>query len=1135
MANKIKYNSQASRWELLDAANNVIDYAVGSVGQNPSDLSWGSITVTTGPSKGATADASDIREGETAVVDGVLLSGTMSDMGSFIYTPTASGKVSGAGYYDTVYIEGDTDLKAENIKKGVSVFGVEGSYEAPVVDTTNLTAGNIKAGVTINGVTGTFTDDATVESSDMLKGTTAYANGTKVTGNMEDHGDYTWNVTSKSYTPLPSGHYLSVDLNIAGIDNIQAGNIRSGVSILGVTGTLEEGSDVDFSGASSGIANYLMSGYKAFDNTGALISGTAENYTDQYSSLPVRTVINWGGDGSYGDIVMTPTVSNTAVVSNESMICAQVEGLIPSNIKKGVTIGYLTGTYEGVTVSDPIYDVQYETTVTSEDVYTFSTYSEFMKDIPAGWYKYGARVVCRMDNLIASNIKSGVSILGITGTYEGGPSVDLSGVTAEAQYVLSGQKFVNSSGTLVNGTALDARAIYGRMEVTSIDVNMGEINLKPLSALMPEGTAIITPQTTFFCSVRNILMDGTTITPTKSVQIISSKGKLFYGDITINPIPDEYIVTSGATATAADITKGKTAWANGTLLEGTHEDSAVGGGGMEFYECANAGSGSTADPNTIILGENSNWGDGLNAHNFVGTYVNDSSLTGADRRFINQNNPEYVILYDTTMNTAGSFILTESIAGYGLPYWMNTILLQSPTMDANATVEEICAAEWFVTDAGNVTFNFNNPPSFSTISSGDSGSDTSTTTWSGYKMEWREGISSPAVSAIRISGTTNGIADGDYVSDTALTGADRKFINASNANAFIVWDGDGWALSLNGTNRVAVTNTDNSGDMPTSSIEYICSVGFRVMFNGNGVIGSVGDAVSAEAVTIGGGGSLDGWYKTDTLTEGLEVKGYTPEVGKVYNEDTTALVYLHPDQPIVEVISTTATAGDILAGKTAVLNGELVTGTLEKGPDVDLSGVTAEAQYVLSGQKFVNSSGTLVTGTAGDARENYGRMEVVSVQDEYGSGDRLRINTTPVAIYGNTAIITPNTKFWCQIDAMPAQTITPTKSTQTIAGDKYLYGGVTINPIPAEYITTTDANATAADIAKDKTAYVNGQKITGTMEASSGDSTVKFGYWTAEGKFQEIDLSGDSPVDIGEPVTVDAVMFATGKPSPEYN
>lgn len=50
----------------------------------------------------------------------------------------------------------------------------------------------------------------------------------------------------------------------------------------------------------------------------------------------------------------------------------------------------------------------------------------------------------------------------------------------------------------------------------------------------------------------------------------------------------------------------------------------------------------------------------------------------------------------------------------------------------------------------------------------------------------------------------------------------------------------------------------------------------------------------------------------------------------------------------------------------------------------------------------------------------------------------------------------------------------------------------------------------------------------------AGDSTVKFGYWTADGKFQEVDLSGDAPVDSGEPVAVNAVMFDTGKDVPDY-
>ena len=48
----------------------------------------------------------------------------------------------------------------------------------------NLLAENIKSGVTISGVTGTFTNDGTATASDMANGVTAYVNGQKVTGNV---------------------------------------------------------------------------------------------------------------------------------------------------------------------------------------------------------------------------------------------------------------------------------------------------------------------------------------------------------------------------------------------------------------------------------------------------------------------------------------------------------------------------------------------------------------------------------------------------------------------------------------------------------------------------------------------------------------------------------------------------------------------------------------------------------------------------------------------------------------------------------------------------------------------------------------------------------------------------------------
>lgn len=63
------------------------------------------------------------------------------------------------------------------------------------------------------------------------------------------------------------------------------------------------------------------------------------------------------------------------------------------------------------------------------------------------------------------------------------------------------------------------------------------------------------------------------------------------------------------------------------------------------------------------------------------------------------------------------------------------------------------------------------------------------------------------------------------------------------------------------------------------------------------------------------------------------------------------------------------------------------------------------------------------------------------------------------------------------------KTVTPTKSQQTVSPDTgyNALSSVTVNAIPTQYITTTDANAVAANILLNKTAYVNGSKITGSM------------------------------------------------------
>ena len=63
-----------------------------------------------------------------------------------------------------------------------------------------------------------------------------------------------------------------------------------------------------------------------------------------------------------------------------------------------------------------------------------------------------------------------------------------------------------------------------------------------------------------------------TATPTEQEQTITPDDGYVLSEVTVEAIPSEYVDTSEATATAADITLGKTAAANGEMITGTHVD-----------------------------------------------------------------------------------------------------------------------------------------------------------------------------------------------------------------------------------------------------------------------------------------------------------------------------------------------------------------------------------------------------------------------------------------------------------------------------------------------------------------------------------------------------------------------------------
>lgn len=79
----------------------------------------------------ATAVDTDILKGKTAYVKGVKVTGKIESQSAQTITPGTSDKAIPAGKYlsGMQIIKGDSNLKAENIKKGVSIFGVSGSFE----------------------------------------------------------------------------------------------------------------------------------------------------------------------------------------------------------------------------------------------------------------------------------------------------------------------------------------------------------------------------------------------------------------------------------------------------------------------------------------------------------------------------------------------------------------------------------------------------------------------------------------------------------------------------------------------------------------------------------------------------------------------------------------------------------------------------------------------------------------------------------------------------------------------------------------------------------------------------------------------------------------------------------------------
>lgn len=235
------------------------------------------------------AVAEDVLEGRTfSNQDDVGIDGAMVNNGAMTFKPGTADQAVPEGYHvGSGMVRGDTNLAPGNIKTGVTIFGVGGtSIEA----SGTATADQVLTGQTFSNASGAST------------------------GAMANIGAQT--ITPGTTAQTISQGYHNGDGSVAGDSNLDAGNIRSGVTIFGVGGD----SNVVNTGSGDAGADDLLSGKKVWVD-GVEVTG----------ALPSRTV--------------SPDTTAVAAGYYPATDLVSVDtDLIAENITYGVTIFGVTGT-----------------------------------------------------------------------------------------------------------------------------------------------------------------------------------------------------------------------------------------------------------------------------------------------------------------------------------------------------------------------------------------------------------------------------------------------------------------------------------------------------------------------------------------------------------------------------------------------------------------------------------------------------------------------------------------------------------------------------------------------------------------------------------------------------------------------
>ena len=400
----------------------------------------------------------------------------------------------------------DSNIKASNIKANTTILGVEGTVIelkgqdktiTPLTTDQTIVPDETFNGlltVKVKGVTSAIDSDIT--ANNIRSGVSILG----VTGTVVESNTTTLNVTPTTYAQhhVPASPYNGYrSVRVAGVtsaidSNITAANIRDGVTILGVTGTVEQ-----------------------VNTTTLSITPT----TDNQNFLPQSP---HNGFDSVSVAAVTSSIDNSINPANikDGAVILGVAGTVIESNTQSITIT-TNGTYTPDSNHTGFDNVKVDiNTVNNQDLTVTPTTTEQNFTPPAGKTGFGSVKVRGVTSAIdsditANNIRSGVNILGVTGTV-----VELKGEAKTISPSTSYQTILPSSGH--NGII----SIRVNPVTAAIDSNITASNIK-------SGTTILGVHGT----VVELKGETKTVSPaTTTVTVTPSTGYNGLTNVKVNPV-----------------------------------------------------------------------------------------------------------------------------------------------------------------------------------------------------------------------------------------------------------------------------------------------------------------------------------------------------------------------------------------------------------------------------------------------------------------------------------------------------------------------------------------------------------------------------------------------------------------------